>query len=90
MDTPREWFSLSEVVQRYGISRRMLWRWIRNGRLQAAQPSRKVLIKRENIEAILEHSRIEPDLAMLRLHSQQKLVNDAIAVLRATRGEQRE
>jgi excisionase family DNA binding protein len=52
--------TISQAARAYSISRHTLWRWIRSGRLAAFRPfaAKKFLVKREDIEAIIESSRV--------------------------------
>lgn len=57
--TGPEWLDLRQAQAAFPLSRRVLWRWIREGRLATYRPfeGRKVLVKRSDIEAILEATR---------------------------------
>jgi len=47
----------------YQLSRRTFFLWIAEGRLSAFKPSRrKTLVKREDVERLIEASRVERDL----------------------------
>jgi excisionase family DNA binding protein len=54
-----DWIDLRQASRRYPLSRRVLWRWIREGRLPVYRPfqGRKALVKQSDIEAILESAR---------------------------------
>jgi excisionase family DNA binding protein len=58
---PGQLLDLRQAAREYAISRPTLWRWIRCGRLPAFRPfaSPKFLVKRRDLEALIEASRIE-------------------------------
>jgi excisionase family DNA binding protein len=59
----------------YHLSRRTFFLWIAQGRLSAFKPSRrKTLVKREDVERLIEASRVERDL--------EKIVDEALRDVR--------
>ena len=60
-----EWLDLRQTEHEFPVSRRTLWSWISDGRLPAYKPFRKILIKRADIEQLLESTRIRADLDRL-------------------------
>jgi excisionase family DNA binding protein len=63
-ERPSEWLDLSQADREGPFSKRTLWALIAAGRLPAYQPSpRKTLIKREDLNALIESTRISADQA---------------------------
>jgi excisionase family DNA binding protein len=57
-----EWLDLSQADREGPFSKRTLWALIASGRLPAYQPSpRKTLIKRADLNALIESTRISAD-----------------------------
>ena len=57
-----EWLDLTQAETEYPVSRRSLWHFIAQERLPAYRPFRKVLIKRADLESLIESTRIGADL----------------------------
>jgi excisionase family DNA binding protein len=53
---------LSQAEALYSISKRTLWTWISENRLSAYQPLKKTLIRRSELEALIEKARVGADL----------------------------
>jgi excisionase family DNA binding protein len=51
--TEQEWLSLREAADALGISEVSARRWVKSGKLKAAQPGRKYLIPRSAVEELL-------------------------------------
>jgi excisionase family DNA binding protein len=51
--TEQEWLSLREAADALGISEVSARRWVKSGKLKAAQPGRRYLIPRSAIEELL-------------------------------------
>jgi len=67
-----DWIDLKQVELAYPFSRRTAWKWISEGRLKAYKPfSRKILLRRSEIDRLLEATKIGTDL--------DKLVNEVVA-----------
>lgn len=67
----REWLDLKQAESEFPVSKRTLWAWISSGRLPAYQPFRKTLVKRADLEKLLESTRIGADL--------DRIANEAVA-----------
>ena len=58
-----EWIDLNQAERLYPYSRRQFWYWITEGRLTAYRPTkRKVILKRSEIDKLLESKRVGADL----------------------------
>ena len=58
-----EWIDAAKFEVLYSLSRRTYWQWIAEGKLTSYKPcKRKTLVKRSEIEKILEASRAGADL----------------------------
>jgi len=58
-----EWIDLNQAERLYPVSRRTFWCWISGGRIPAYRPGkRKVLLKRSDIDKLLESKRVSADL----------------------------
>jgi hypothetical protein len=58
-----EWLDLTQADRQGPFSKRMLWSLISSGKLPAYQPfPRKTLIKRTDLNALIEATRIGADL----------------------------
>lgn len=58
-----EYIDARRFEERYSLSRRTFFLWIADGRLDAYRPSkRKTLVKRTDIERVIEASRASSDL----------------------------
>jgi excisionase family DNA binding protein len=67
-----EWIDAAKFEVLYSLSRRTFWLWIAEGKLIAYRPcKRKTLVKRSDVEKILEASRAAVDL--------DKIVNETVA-----------
>jgi len=61
--TAPDWIDAKRFERDYPFSSRTFWLWISQGRLPAYKPSkRKTLVKRSDVEKILEASRTGADL----------------------------
>ena len=49
----QEWLSLREAADALGISEVSARRWVKSGKLEAAQPGRKYIVPREAVEELL-------------------------------------
>ena len=73
-----EWIDAAKFEILYSLSRRTFWLWIAEGKLPAYKPcKRKTLVKRSDVEKILEASRAGADI--------DKIVNDVMSELRDAR-----
>jgi excisionase family DNA binding protein len=58
-----EWIDAAKFEVLYSLSRRTFWQWISEGKLHAYKPcKRKTLVKRSDVEKVLEASRAGVDL----------------------------
>ncbi|HEV8716342.1 MAG TPA: helix-turn-helix domain-containing protein [Candidatus Binatia bacterium] len=58
-----EWIDAAKFEVLYSLSRRTYWQWIAEGKLTPYRPcKRKTLVKRSDVEKILEASRAGADL----------------------------
>jgi len=58
-----EWIDAARFEILYSLSRRTYWQWIAEGKLTPYKPcKRKTLVKRADVERLLESSRAGPDL----------------------------
>lgn len=65
-NTPRpDWLDLKQIEREFPVSKRSLWVWISSGKLPAYRPFRKVLVKRSDLEKLLEATRVGADLEKL-------------------------
>jgi len=70
--TPSDWIDAKHFERDYPFSSRTFWLWISQGRLPAYKPSkRKTLVRRSDVEKILESSRTGADL--------DTIVNETVA-----------
>ena len=73
-----EWIDSERFEQLYPYKRRTFFLWIADGRLTAYKPSkRKTLVKRQDVERLLEASRTENNL--------DKVVDETMRDLRASK-----
>ncbi len=69
-----DWLDLNQAERVYPISRRTFWVWISDGRLPVYRPGkRKVLLKRSDIDKLLESKRVSVNL--------NKIVDETVAEL---------
>ena len=69
---PPEWVDLNLAERLYPYSRRQFWYWISEGLIPVYRPTtRKVLLRRSEIDRFLESKRIGADL--------DRLVNETVA-----------
>lgn len=54
------WLSTAEAARRLGITPRTLYRFIDEGSLPAYKMGRVIRLKQTDVDAFVEHSRIEP------------------------------
>jgi helix-turn-helix protein len=67
-----EWIDAAKFEVLYSLSRRTYWQWIAEGKLIPYRPcKRKTLVKRSDVEKILEASRASTDL--------NKIVDETVA-----------
>jgi len=58
-----EWIDAAKFEVLYSLSRRTFWLWISQGKLPAYKPcKRKTLVKRSDVERLLEASKAGADL----------------------------
>jgi excisionase family DNA binding protein len=58
-----EWLDAKRFVSEYPFSQRTFWQWIAEGKLTPYRPSRrKTLVKRSEVEQIIEASKASADL----------------------------
>jgi excisionase family DNA binding protein len=58
-----DWVDLNQAERIYPFSRRTFWLWISEGRLAAYRPGRrKILLKRSDIDKLIEATRTGADL----------------------------
>lgn len=58
-----EWIDAAKFEVLYSLSRRTYWQWIAEGKLTAYKPcKRKTLVKRSDVERLLEASKAGVDL----------------------------
>lgn len=70
--TASDWIDAKRFERDYPFSSRTFWLWISQGRLPAYKPSkRKTLVRRSDVEKILESSRAGADL--------DQIVNEVVA-----------
>ena len=55
-----DWLSTADAANALGITTRTLYRFINNGELAAYRFGRVIRVKRVDVEAFIEASRIEP------------------------------
>lgn len=55
-----DWLSTADAAQSLGITPRTLYRFINQGELPAYRFGRVIRVKRVDVEAFIERSRIEP------------------------------
>lgn len=55
-----DWLSTADAAQSLGITPRTLYRFINQGELPAYRFGRVIRVKRVDVEAFIEQSRIEP------------------------------
>ena len=55
-----DWLSTADAAKALGITPRTLYRFINQGDLAAYRFGRVIRVKREDVEAFIESSRIEP------------------------------
>lgn len=55
-----DWLSTADAADALGITTRTLYRFINNGELAAYRFGRVIRVKRVDVEAFIESSRIEP------------------------------
>jgi hypothetical protein len=59
----REWIDAAKFEVLYSLSRRTFWLWIASGKLVSYKPcKRKTLVKRSDVERLLEASKASADL----------------------------
>ena len=69
-----EWIDAAGFEIIYSLSRRTYWQWIAQGKLTAYKPcKRKTLVKRSDVEKVLEASRAGADL--------DRIVNEVVSEL---------
>ncbi len=63
--SPQQFIDLHQAAREYSISKQTLRRWIRSGRLPAFWPfaARKFLLRRADLDALIERSRLAPQRA---------------------------
>ena len=67
-----DWIDAKRFEREYPFSSRTFWLWISQGRLPVYKPSRrKTLVRRSDVEKILESSRAGADL--------DRIVNETVA-----------
>ncbi len=67
-----EWIDAARFEVLYSLSRRTYWQWIAEGKLPAYKPcKRKTLVKRSDVEKVLEASRAGVDI--------DQIVNETVA-----------
>jgi excisionase family DNA binding protein len=67
-----EWIDAAKFEVLYSLSRRTFWQWIAEGKIAAYRPcKRRTLVKRSEIERVLEASRAGADL--------DKIINSTVA-----------
>ncbi len=72
-----EWIDAAKFEVLYSLSRRTYWQWIAEGKLTAYRPcKRKTLVRRADVEKVLEASRSGADL--------DKLVSEVVAGVAGT------
>ena len=54
------WLSTAEAARRLGITPRTLYRFIDEGSLPAYKMGRVIRLKQSDVDAFVEHSRIQP------------------------------
>jgi len=70
--TASDWIDAKRFERDYPFSSRTFWLWISQGRLSVYKPSkRKTLVKRSDVEKILEASKAGADL--------DRIVNETVA-----------
>lgn len=55
-----DWLSTADAAQALGVTPRTLYRFINNGDLAAYRFGRVIRVKRADVDAFIEQSRIEP------------------------------
>jgi hypothetical protein len=72
--TASDWIDAKRFERDYPFSSRTFWLWISQGRLPAYKPSkRKTLVRRSDVEKILESSHAGADL--------DRIVNEVVSEL---------
>ena len=75
-----EWIDAAKFEVLYSLSRRTYWLWIAEGKLHAYKPcKRKTLVKRSDVEKILEGYKREIDRGQVDYHQMFLMVKKKLA-----------
>ena len=58
---PSDFVDLRQAVRAYPISKGILWKWIAQGRLSTYKPFQKVLLRRSEIDNLIEMTRVHTE-----------------------------
>jgi len=73
-----EWIDAAKFEVLYSLSRRTYWQWIAEGKLTPYKPcKRKTLVKRSEVEKILEASRTGAELSKIADEVVAEVLSDA-------------
>jgi len=58
MDNKEKYYTIDEVAEMLKVVYMTVYRWIRNGKLKAFRVGKKYMIKKSDIEALIEKSKV--------------------------------